>query len=240
MTPSIAVQVITDGRTEYLARTVDAAMRMLRGPIVEWWMYDDTGDNVHRRIQQRQYPEFRHVDGGPRRGFGGAIQMSWANLTHNSTADYVFHLEQDFQLTRPVDLGALAAVLAARPYLVQMALRRQPWSEAEHRAGGVVEMHPGEYTEVTEWIPDGGPDTSPATWLEHRVFFTTNPCLYRRTLCYRGWPHGAKSEGRFTLGLFEDGTPGVAGPDLRMGYWGARESGVWAEHIGHQRIGRGY
>ena len=70
-------------------------------------------------------------------------------------------------------------------------------------------------------------------WLEHRRFFTTNPSLYRRSLCWTGWPDTDHSEGAFTTQLLED-------PELRFAYWGSRNSGEWCEHIGHERAGTGY
>jgi len=29
-------------------------------------------------------------------------------------------------------------------------------------------------------------------------------------------------------------------PDWRFGFWGARDSGEWCRHIGHERVGTGY
>lgn len=229
---SIALLVITDGRQDYLARTVASAVEQLSGPVTEWWMYDDTGDADHRAYLAAEYPRFRHINAGPRQGFGGAIAAAWRHLDAHSAADWVLHVEQDFVFNRAVDLGELSTVMADHPYLAQMALRRQAWNAAEQAAGGVVELHPDAYEEHQDagW-----------TWLEHRLFLTTNPNLYRRSLCALGWPTGEQSEGRFTAQLLERGLPwGVPSAAVRFGYWGARDSGVWVEHIGHDRAGIGY
>jgi len=228
----VAVLVVTDGRDEYLLRTVRAAMANLTGPITEWWMYDDTGDYVYRDSLARRYPTFRLFDAGPRQGFGGAIRTAWAKLTADSTVDYVFHLEQDFVLTRRVDLGELAAVLDRRPHLAQMALVRQAWNEQERSAGGLIARHPEAYH------PAG--DEFGRVWMEHRLFWTTNPSLYHRGMCRLPWPDGPQSEGRFTLSLLEHGLPGVPADDLRFAYWGRHEDGPWVEHIGEVRSGHGY
>lgn len=227
---TIAVLVLTDGRDDYLRRTIDAAREQFAGPITEWWMHDDTGDVGHRTALTAEYPEFHHIAHGGRRGFGGAIQHSWGTLAAQSQARWVLHLEGDFVVTRPVDLAAITDTLSVRPQLVQMALRRQAWSADEVAAGGVVELDPDAYEEVSA---SGG-----RRWLEHRKYFTTNPSVYRRSLCSWGWPEGPESEGHFGIGLFRHGSPESAA--VRCGLWGARDSGVWAEHIGVERVGNNY
>lgn len=228
----IALLAITDGRDDCLQASIASANESLRGAITERWMYDDTGDEGYRARLARRYPEWTHVNGGPRLGFGGAIASTWRRLAARSAARFVFHLEADFTFDRPVDLDELAAVLDARPYLVQLALRRQAWNADERAAGGVIERHPMAYTEIRD---DAG-----RAWLEHRLFFTTNPSLYRRTLCRLPWPTGPHSEGRFTLNVVDSGLPGVPAEAVRFGYWGARDSAPAVTHIGHERKGVGY
>lgn len=224
----IALLVMTDGRDEYLDRCVGQPTDNLPGfesLITEWWMHDDTGDDAYRSALAARYPDFTQLHEGGRRGFGGAIRHAWETLRLESKADFVLHLEADFLFTREVDLAAMLEVLQARPYLAQMALRRQPWNDQERAAGGVVEANPDAFTEVA----DGR-----HVWLEHRAFFTTNPSLYRRSLCDFGWPSRPRSEGLFAHALW------ASDPDLRAGYWGARDSGEWVEHIGQERVGSGY
>ncbi|RKR92784.1 glycosyl transferase family 2 [Micromonospora pisi] len=228
---SIALLVITDGRDDYLAQCI-SSLDALEGPISERWMYDDTGNAAYRARLAAVWPEFRHINGGPRQGFGGAIRAAWSHLAAHSTADWLFHIEQDFTFHRPVDLAAMAEVLTERPHLVQMALRRQSWNTAERAAGGVVEQHPEAYTACHD---DHGHQ-----WLEHRQFFTTNPCLYRTELLQVGWPDREQSEGHFTNRLLSSGLGTVPGDQVRFGYWGARSDSPWVEHVGHQRIGVGY
>ena len=221
---SVALVVFTDGRDTLLEQTITSAEERLEGPIVERWIHDDTGDDVHRAWIEAQWPSYRQIGGGPRRGFGGAIRHTWARLVVGSKAEHVFHLEDDFIFRRSVDLAAMAAVLDDHHHLVQLALRRQPWNDAERAAGGIVEQHPDDYLEISD---------AANTWLEHRRFFTTNPSLYRRSLCRLGWPNVAQSEGVFTHQLTID-------PAVRFGYWGDRGSGEAVEHLGHVRAGAGY
>lgn len=229
---SVALLVVTDGRDGYLAQCI-ASLAALQGPVVERWMYDDTGDDAYRAELGRRYPQFQHINAGPRQGFGGAIGAAWNQLANDSAADWVFHLEGDFTFNRPVDLDAMAAILTSRPYLAQMALRRQPWNAQEAAAGGIVEQHPHDYLDRHDVRLN-------ASWLEHRRFFTTNPCLYRRSLLDVGWPDRDQSEGHFGHHLLTHGTPEAPGPVVRFGYWGARSDPPWVTHIGHQRSGIGY
>lgn len=230
---SIALLVITDGRSENLARTVKSAMKNLRGPITEMWMYDDTGDAQYRRALAEVYPEFRHMNAGPRQGFAGAIHFAWNALANLSEADYVFHLEGDFTFNREVDLTAMRQTLEDHPELVHMALRRQAWAPAEIEAGGVVELHPDAYTDVFV-------DVLGRAWLEHRLFYTTNPSLIHMDLIRRGWPTVPQSERRFTEYLLREGSPWALGDEIRFGYWGRRDDEPWVHHIGTERVGHGY
>lgn len=219
----IALLVMTDGRDDVLDRCL--AQPELDHPLItERWIHDDTGDAVHRGKLRRQYPTFMNLGAERRRGFGGAIRWAWESLAARSAARFVLHMEDDFLFNRPPDLANMACVLDAHPYLAQMALKRQPWGPAEEAAGGFLAMHPDAYTDMS----DGGHD-----WLEQRLFFTTNPSLYRRDLCAQGWPTGRYSEGVFTHRLLAD-------PSLRFGYWGRRDDPPAVEHIGMQRVGSGY
>ena len=229
---SVALLIITDGRDEYLDRTVASAAEHLVGRVDERWMFDDTGDETYRAKLAARHPTFTHIHGGRRQGFGGAIRSAWMQLTARSKAQHVFHLEADFTFNRGVDLPAMVDVLDDNPHLVQLALRRQPWNGEEHAAGGIVEQHPEAYHDRT--------DQAGRQWLQHRLFFTTNPCLYRATLCSYGWPSGPQSEGHFGQTLLRSGSPEVSASLVHFGFWGGRDSGPAVEHIGHTRAGTGY
>ena len=228
----IAVLVITDGRRPYLDACVRSLAEKVTGDVTEWWMWDDTGDHLYRRSLQRAYPRWRHINGGPRQGFGGAIRGAWHTLLTQSTAKWIFHVEGDFIFPGYLFLNDLATVLEQRPHLMQMALCRQPWSRQEHEAGGVVECWPDSYRDMQD---DNG-----YHWLEHRLFWTTNPSLYRRELTVWGWPQGARSEAEFHRRLLQHGALGVPGDRVHYGYWGKRGQHVLTEHIGQERAGCGY
>jgi len=221
----IALLVITDGRTDCIEKTVESAFRNLDGHIGETWMYDDSGDEEHRAWLKTSFPEFNliyHPEG--RQGFGGAIRAAWSALRDKSSARYIFHLEDDFTFNRQVPLDDMIEILDEEDRVAQVALRRQAWNDDERRAGGVIEIQPDAYTQHL------GHDVS---WLEHDLFWTTNPSLYRRQLILeRDWPEGLRSEGVFSFQLRDDGH--------RFAYLGERTDQPWVHHIGNERAGTGY
>ena len=221
----IALLVMTDGR-DHIFETIPSFEAFASGFISERWIHDDSGDPRHAEKLRRVFPGYTVITTPGRSGFGGAIRSAWQTLRECSSADFVFHLEDDFTFSRLVDLSALATVLLNRPELVQMALRRQAWDAAELAAGGVVEVAPSDFEDYDDPVL--------GSWLAHRRFFTTNPSLYRRRLLLdHEWPAGPHSEGRFTAAVFAD-------PFFRSGYWGSRDSGEWCHHIGSTRAGTGY
>ncbi|MES2867612.1 MAG: hypothetical protein V4703_12790 [Actinomycetota bacterium] len=195
----VALLLISDGRDDYLKQTMRSATEML--PVHDHFIHVD--DSAHEL------------------GFAGAVQEGW-RLALETGATHVFHLEQDFTFRRAVDFAAMIRVFDHHPYLVQLALLRQPWNDAERAAGGIIEQHPGSYTKVF-W--DG------LVWREHRRFVTTNPALWPRWVLERGWPDGPHSEGRFGVDLF------ASDENLRAAFWGDT---VWVDHIGAERAGVGY
>lgn len=215
---------MTDGRVDCLTETIESARDHLVGEVTAKVIHDDTGDESHRDYLRGAFPDFEVIGQPTRQGFGGAIRSAWANLQSRHERS-VFHLEDDFTFNEPVDLGLMQRVLDRNPQLVQLALRRQPWNDDERAAGGIVEQHPDDYVDCSDGV---------SHWLEHRRFFTTNPSIYRRSLCTEGWPEGDNSEGRFGIDLIR------RHPDWRFAFWGTRNSGEWCEHVGLERVGTGY
>lgn len=218
----IALLVMTDGRRDCIERTIPEALWNLRGSITRRVIHDDSGDPTYRAWLQERFPTFEVIGREHRHGFGGAIQHAWRHVSQLEEP-YVFHLEDDFLINRPVELAAMADVLRAWPHLTQLALLRQAVNDQERAAGGVIEQHPHDYA-LIRWRG--------YAWRQHRRHWTTNPSLYRRSLCVGGWPDGPESEGRFGVDLFAEH------PQLCAAYWG--DSGEWARHIGDVRAGNGY
>ena len=216
--------VMFDGRKDYLNRTM-STLNKIRG-IDNIFINDDSGDVPMSTWLVQTYGAVGvTIKSSPSRsGFGGAIRNAWSEL-RKTDADYIFHLEQDFELTKTIDVPMMIRVLEDNENLVQLALRRQPWNDTEKKFGGIVESNPYAYHQRSDFLGN--------KWLEQSLFFTTNPTLYRASLMDMEWPNESESEGKFGIKLFED-------PNKVTGYWGSRESGEWCFHIGDDRIGTGY
>lgn len=231
----ITLLVMTDGRDDLLLQTIQSANNMLNGPISKIVIHDDTGDSNHLRDLARFYHAFKGrteiISGHKRLGFGGAIRNAWYYLKEADSNPYIFHLEDDFEFTKHINLWDMMEILSTHPYLAQLALLRQPWNQKEIEAGGLVEARPGAFTFRV---------SNPAglNWMEHRDFFTTNPCMYPRRILDVGWPEGLESEGHFGIKLKQQGFNGVSGDQVQFGYFGHRE--IMVTHIGKERNGLGY
>lgn len=224
--------MITDGRQKCFESTL-ASLDALIGlkSFDHAIVVDDGGSHQYSAYLESVHRWDVHVWPSPdgKRGFGGAIQAGWDTLLAMEALniDYVFHLEDDFVFTRYFSLRWMARLLEQHPNVMQMALMRQPWAPAEIEAGGVVQMHPTEFFQHRD-------EQTGQKWFSHRLFFSTNPSLYRWSLMLRGWPRGEHSEGAMTAQLLE------AIPDCRFGYLGDRLEDPWVMHIGAKRTGTGY
>lgn len=229
---NVALLVMTDGRFDLLERTIQSIDNLLVGHIAVRLINCDTGNPAHGGYLQACYPGWTVDASDHRRGYTGAVRHCWDTLGDDYGITHIVHWEDDFRLLRPFDVVAACAALDRNPHLAQMALRRQAWYPGEMDVGGIVESNPTAFTEVR--------DGYGVAWLEHRLWFTANPSIYRRTLLDVGWPDCDQSEEAFTARLLEHGTPEVCASAVRFGYWGDRASGVWVQHIGAVRAGTGY
>jgi hypothetical protein len=162
-------------------------------------------------------------------GFCGALREGMrACRASGATFEYVFHLEEDFTFEQPVSVMSMASILDSEPRVFQVALKRQ--AMPGEPPGGFMEAWPHAFHERTLF-----PDSHyPAAWLEHDLFYTTNPNLIRRSSC----------------GLVADSVPDpprceetlgreLASVGWRFAYLGALEDEPWVRHHA-PRAGRGY
>lgn len=227
---NFTVMAITDGRGDCLHRTIESLRATWPEdvPLYRKLLVCDSLNKGYRSELKEMYPDFTLLTSGKKLGFHGAIQHGWNNIGHST---YIFHLEDDFDLT-PVgtlpiremgDVLYASALDENLPTLAQVALKRQPWAVEEKKAGGIVEMWPDTYTDMSI---DGH------SLAVHGNFFTTNPSLYHRSIAERSWPQVSGSEGAFTNTLKDDG--------YRFAYWGKKFDPPRVTHIGEQRVGTGY
>lgn len=217
--------VMTDGRLDCLTQTIDSVDESLVGEFDVKIIHDDTGDADYRKDLSERFPDYTVIGKPTRQGFGGAIRSAWDFILNDTPSDYVFHLEDDFLFNKSIETSGLQEILDADSDLQQIALLRQPWNENEIAAGGIMQQDLNSYAESSL----AGYSVS-----KHHKFFTTNPSLYRRSLCEVGWPAGEHSEGVFGLRLKE------RNPDAYFAFLGQRDDPPAVRHIGQSRVGTGY
>lgn len=221
MSHEVCLICFTDGRGQYLRRTLESFTRMVKGPITCRFLHNDAGVEPYKQYLMQEWGKdfdvmFHHTN---RMGFCWSVKDAWSKIPLK--CDYVFHLEDDFVFNRELDLAEMIDVMEENPHLIQIALLRQPWNSDEQAAGGIWQQRPQDYTQKSKWF-------------EHRIVFTTNPCLYRRSLTNRDWPLVEHCEGIFTHQLFN------SDPELRSAFWGQMGDPPYVEHIGYGRVGTGY
>ena len=178
----VALMVITDGRWDYLQRTLESAAEFLDYPWHQRILVDDSGEETGFCPTK-----FDFVKNTPRKGLAGAIQSGWDAL--DKDIDYIFHLEDDFIFLDHVDIDLMMELLEYEADLAQIALLRQPWSPEEQQAGGIYWVNPERFKQKYGFV-------------EQRHLFTFNPCLYPGTVA-REYQAGLEAE--LTAELLKDG-----------------------------------
>lgn len=235
-TGQITVVVHTGGRPdawperrEYIIRSIASLDEQVTGPIVKRVIYDLWGDDTIRSWLRETFPAYNVVGPTPATVeavaedvlFTWGMQQMWTYLGRHTKGDYVFAVEDDFTYERPVDLAELVNVLRSEPKLVQVALLRDACygDEKDGEAiGNILGWPRPAFT-----FRDG--------WFEHRLFFTLNPTLFRKSLTTVPWPSGHHSETIFGKRLLAD-------KSARSAFMG--DGSEWIRHIGQVRAGSGY
>jgi hypothetical protein len=226
--------VLTHGADpEPLRRTLDAFRENVRPlPTAALIHVDGPGGLDPRQATaiENDWTEWRLIEQPEPVGFCAATRRAWS-LAAASTLPYVFWLEHDFEITRPVDLEPIGWTLDAYTDVAQIALMRDAVNDQERAAGGLYESRPGQYDDRLTAAPDPVAGVSFWPWLSHRSYFTTNPSLMRTAwMAENPWPdYESECEGRFGIDLVARG--------FRFGVWG--EGDPWCRHVG-QRSGFGY
>lgn len=158
----VSFVAITDGRRDYLLRTLKSADHLL----CDWhaqYIINDSGDSEYGQWLAATFPQFVIVHHAQRLGLAAAVKSAWT-LALAGGADYLWHAEDDMVYNTEVVVDTLAGMLAANPTLAQLSLKRQPVGPHEEAAGGFIELHPQDFVDA-----DG--------YVAHSTLFTFNPCL---------------------------------------------------------------
>lgn len=211
---NLALVVVTDGRADYCAETLDAAAQYLP-EFDSRWIINDSGVVDYGYWLQKTYPGYRVVSHTERRGMAGAVRSGFEQLTR-SEATHAMWLEEDMVLLREPPIRQAVAVLEKCFELAQVTFKRKPWWGREVDLGdqlaAIVEQA-GEHRFVAGSVT------------EHDFIFSLNPCVIPRRVFELGWPDGNEAEQ--TRLLLAQG--------FRFAMWGKPGDPDYVEHIGAAR-----
>lgn len=217
---TVALILVTDGRSDCLVRTTHALQEHLIGTLDYSLIIDDSGDTRYAQWLDSLYPSFQIVHHVLRRGFAGAVISAWENIP---PCDFALTCEDDMVLREDVRISDMVTILEGNPSLAQVVLKRQAWNSDEVAAGGIIEQHPDEYTDM---------ETYGVKWCKHSRFYSTNVNLQPYHVTRLGWPNVEHSEGIFGAKVKEYG--------YSFGFLGHKLEAPRVEHIGTQRVGTYY
>lgn len=159
--------VTTNGRQEYISRTIDSWRELINDNVNKKVIIDDSGDPSYRRWLAETFEDFEVFPLGEERTGYKTLLKTWScDLDFDS--EYVLVLEDDFLLLENINVEYILNVLDQNPDMLQMTLKRQAWSQGEIAAGGLVEA-----------LYDGQNFIQSDGWFKHRMFFTTNPSFIK-------------------------------------------------------------
>jgi hypothetical protein len=207
-------------RSAYLRQSLASLNAQITGPIVQRVVYSDWAEHREELVEIAQEAGF-YVAGEGHHGYTGSMRRMWAYLQKRAKGDYIFATEDDFLYPEPVDLGPMIETLKDAPHLAQIALLRDAFYQDERETGGILGWPKPAFTKVGQ---------NGTSRLEHKLFWTANPSIFRKSLTDRPWPVGHHSETLFGKQLIDAG--------LRFAFWGDHQE--LTRHIGEVRAGTGY
>lgn len=219
---------LTDGRKEFLKKTIPCWKKNINGPFSNKIILDDSGDKDYRLWLAKTFKDFEVIPvGNKRMGYTNAMRKVFS-VAKDSGSPYVFHLEDDFLIKESFDLNNFVNVLEKNKNLTQMAFMRDPWYENEIRDGGVMRTLIKDGRKVSRIKRKEG------VWLEHRIFWTCNPNVYPLWLTEFEWPNRKHSEYYFSREVFK------ANRNYKAAMWGQMKDTPLVTHIGSYQKGEKY
>lgn len=112
MAEPITIILLTYQRTDYAVKTIESACRYLTYPDLRWYIADDGSDPEHvRRLERALDESGAHLIGtySKRHSYGASANTGITAASYQG--NLMLFLEDDWELTRPVDLWAYASLL---------------------------------------------------------------------------------------------------------------------------------
>lgn len=213
--------VLTCGRPDYLSQTLASYAEFLDPPPTAIYAWDDGLTTPPEAFSAFNGTPLK-IDGeGKKIGRCAGHARLWQTASQFN-APWVFTVEDDVVLLRPLDLERLAHVLTLEREVAQMALVRCPWG-VEIKYGGYIPMAPGNYERRQTHTHIEGV----SQWMSSSTNWASSPALVPTALTREiEWP---TVDCEHTLG------PAVlrSRPDAVSGHWGWGEP--WCAHIGVER-----
>lgn len=224
--------ITTDGRGEFLDQCI-GTWEQASGTFCAKVILDDSGDHAYRQSLVEKYgDEWEVVSVGETRMGYVAAMREIRSIGIRSDAKFIFHLEDDFQLNRPVNIDSITELLDSNRNIAQMALVRQPWYANEIVHGGVIQALIEQGCRFQEKIKIDK-DKKVVRWLEHRAVWTANPNVFSVEVARMDYPDVPYSESAFMRQLNTNTA-------LVCAYWGTLSDEPYVTHIGDYRNGHSY
>jgi len=220
----VSLFIVTDGRYELLEKTMKSLNEKVKYDFFEKLIFNDCIDNVfidkvHLLAGEYGFTVYNHLE---KKGFAGVYNTAWETVSKE--ADFVFSCEDDFTFEEEINIPQMIMILEKDRNIVQVCLKRQAWNEQEKKAGGIIEQWPELYDEK---------HLGNISWTEHRLFYSTNPCLTPSWVIKIGWPLTQQSESLFSKVLFSN-------PNFKSSYLGKKFDAPKVIHHGFHRMGINY
>lgn len=227
----IPLIILSHRKREFLETALESIYANMHG-VGEIVVVDDSGDAEHRRWLMRQDIEW--VCSSPSMenvGYLRAMQTVWETgrtLARDAESDFVMLWEEDFVLTRKVDLASMRDIMLDRPAMAQLNLQRQPVYRVERRFG-YMESHQRRGYEL---LDDGDCITRMRP-------FTTNPGMIRHEVLSINWPSREESD-RVRGGAEPAMSLKLEADEWYFGWYGKWNT-PYTKHIGTtMKTGKGY
>lgn len=228
---SVCRIVLTNGRKDYLTRTMKSFTRLM-SPVDYTVIGDDSQDKEFGDWLDKEFPGAAILHHETKLGMCENIRQLWRAVP--AGMEYIQHLEEDFELLKPVDLGEIQWVMAHRPVLGQIWLMRQPWYASEVAVGSVFKhlvLRDGAHGWKGMWV-DRGDKILMWTECQEGIFWSHNPCLYRANMLVMRYPTAPLCEDAMARIMFYAGK--------RSAFWGSPDEDPYTRHIGEISSKVGY
>lgn len=230
MVSKIAWVTLTNGRKNYMEESRLSWYLNLQGDIYKEIIVDVSYDDEYRYWLKKTYPSAEIISipkdekkpNSWEEGIKSAYEFFF-NIVHNTECDFVFHLEDDFILLRPLFLNDLIKILNYDLNISQVYLSRQPWTKEEADYGSVLNYYRNLGFNLLGVTIDN------LSWVEHRALFTFNPSLYRSSISNLSLSLNNNPELSMTQSVFSNEL-------AKSASFGTEDDLNFVEHIGRNRL----